>query len=446
MAIENLREKTSPYPFFSRNLAGEAVPRLYEETLSLGQEGRRKLQEINELLQNSFIDELTEKGKLTLGIIKPHAQSGRDLPPDDDEATTILLDEIGRENIVFNFSTQLTPSQIETFYADVKEKYLNVYERPEKTIWEEVYELLNSGPITFILLYKKDGDAISWWRNKMGKTHPAEADPDSIRGKYGIEENLPNNLIHGSDSIEGAKKEISVLKDIVSELTQRSIEVSSKFPAEENLKRLGIVKEDHIIVAIDRIYDSGMRAESWIYGYQLLYLDGEGQLQTKYIKEKHIISMGGNLELKAQKHYKALETLKEIGIEIPETYGVVGATLYQEFIVNDQTQEVLEVLRAPELSDHELKLLNQLIDIAARLDSVGALTLNFVEDLLFDVDRNQFLYIDAGYDLGEINKFVSGEIKEDQVPVTNAFKTLTQKLRKHKDYIEQKYFEIRLSL
>ena len=447
MAIENLREKTPPYPFFSRSLAGKAVPKLYEETLSLGQEGRKKLQEINELLQNPIIDELTEKGKLTLGIIKPNAQLGRDLPPDDDGAAAILLGEIGKENIVFNFSTQLTPGQIETFYADVKEKYSNVYERPEKTIWEEVYEMLNSGPVTFILLYKKDGDAISWWRSKMGKTHPAEADPDSIRGKYGIEENLPNNLIHGSDSIEGAKREISVLKSIVSELTKRSMEIVSKFPKEETLVELDVISGEEKVVALQRIYDSGMRSESWIYGYQLTYLDESGNLQIKFIKEKRIISMGGALELNAQKHYKALETLKEIGIEIPETYGVSGATIYQEFVVNDQTQQVLDKLRqTPELSEDELKLLDQLIDIAARLDSTRALTLNFVGDLLFDADRDQFLYIDAGYDLGEINKFVSGEIKEGQTPVANAFKTLTQKLRKHKDYIEQRYFEIRLSL
>ncbi len=291
MVIELLKDGQVPHPFYSRHTARRAVPELYKDSLSLGEEEFRKLKEINELLQNPMLDNLVDQGKLTLGIIKPNADMGKGMPPDDDAAASVLFDEIGRDKIVFSFSTQLTQKQIEAFYVDIKDKYSKVYDSPGNTltIWEDLNKLLNSGPVTFILLYRQEGDAVAWWREKMGKTHPSEAHPESIRGKYGREEIMPNNLTHGSDSIEGAKKEISVLRQIVSELTERCTIVSKSFPSEENLRRLGIFNENDRVIEIARIYDSGMRSESWLYGYEITFLDENGEIQKKYIKEKHII-------------------------------------------------------------------------------------------------------------------------------------------------------------
>lgn len=438
MVIELLKDGQVPHPFHSRNTARRIVPELYKDTLSLGEEELRKLKEINELLQNPMLDNLVDQGKLTLGIIKPNADMGKGMPPDDDAAASVLFDEIGRDNIVFSFSTQLTQKQIESFYADIKDKYSKVYDSPGDTltIWEAVNKMLNSGPVTFILIYREEEDAVTWWRKKMGKTHPSEAHPESIRGKYGREEIMPNNLTHGSDSIAGAKKEISVLKHILTELTERGISITSQFPSELALRNLGVIDENDRILKIVRIYDSGMRSESWIYGYQISYLDKSGNSQIKFIKEKHIIAMGGALELRALRHHKNLAVLRKNGIRTPETYGVVGATLYQEFIVNDKTQEVLDRLRrSSDLSTSDRGLLDQLTDIAAKLDHAGALTLGFIGDLIFDADRGQFLYIDAGYDLGEL----SGH------PTKNALNTLTGLFRKHRDYIYSSYSSLQLS-
>ena len=440
MVIEVLNRERIPHPFYSRNAARLAVPEIYESTLSIGRAELEKLREINEMLQDTRVDSLVDEGKLTLGIIKPKAYMGKGMPADDDAAAEVLFDEIGRDNVLFVFSTQLTQPQIDAIYAGVKEKYQYVYDSPGDTltIWEALNKLLKSGPVTFILIYRQEGDAVSWWREKMGKTHPSEADPDSIRGKYGLDEILPNNLTHGSDSIEGAKKEMAVLKQVVSELTERCTVVSKSYPSEEILRHLAVLKEKDQMIEIARIYDSGMRSESWIYGYQITYFDENGYRNAKFIKEKHLISMGGALETRALKHYTNLGKLGRIGIPTPETYGVVGATLYQEFIVNDKSQEIFERLRqSTDLSDDDRILLDKLIDIAARLDHAGAPTLGFTGNLIFDADRGQFLYIDAGYDLGEIDQ-------EQQV--TNALDTLSEKLRNHKDYIEQKYFEVYISL
>ena len=43
-------------------------------------------------------------------------------------------------------------------------------------------------------------------RNLMGATNPKDAEEGTIRKKYGI--SIDKNSVHGSDSIDNAKKEI----------------------------------------------------------------------------------------------------------------------------------------------------------------------------------------------------------------------------------------------
>ena len=165
MVIELFKEEQIPHPFYSRKEAKRAVPEIYQESLSLGKAELQNLGEINEILQDPRLDSLVDDGKLTIGIIKPNAYMGRGMPADDDAAADVLFDEIGRDKVIFVFSTQLTQKQIDTFYAGVKEKYLNVYDSPgdTQTIWVALNGLLKSGPVTFILIYREEGDAVAWW-------------------------------------------------------------------------------------------------------------------------------------------------------------------------------------------------------------------------------------------------------------------------------------------
>ncbi|HON87584.1 MAG TPA: nucleoside-diphosphate kinase [Bacillota bacterium] len=50
--------------------------------------------------------------------------------------------------------------------------------------------------------------AIKVVRETMGATNPADAAPGTIRGDLGLD--ISNNLVHGSDSEESAKKEIGL--------------------------------------------------------------------------------------------------------------------------------------------------------------------------------------------------------------------------------------------
>lgn len=50
--------------------------------------------------------------------------------------------------------------------------------------------------------------AVESVRNTMGKTNPRDAAPGTIRGDYGLE--IGRNLVHGSDSVESAEREVSL--------------------------------------------------------------------------------------------------------------------------------------------------------------------------------------------------------------------------------------------
>jgi nucleoside-diphosphate kinase len=50
--------------------------------------------------------------------------------------------------------------------------------------------------------------AVESVRSTMGKTNPRDAAPGTIRGDFGLE--IGRNLVHGSDSLESAEREVSL--------------------------------------------------------------------------------------------------------------------------------------------------------------------------------------------------------------------------------------------
>jgi nucleoside-diphosphate kinase len=72
--------------------------------------------------------------------------------------------------------------------------------------------LLNSvtDPDYGVILMILEGDnAISKWRNLLGATDPSKAAPGTIRQEFG--KGMPDNAAHGSDSLESAEREISIM-------------------------------------------------------------------------------------------------------------------------------------------------------------------------------------------------------------------------------------------
>ncbi len=89
----------------------------------------------------------------------------------------------------------LTKREAEGFYAVHR----------ERPFFGGLTDFMSSGPCVVLCL--EATDAIRKWRDLMGATDPAKAEPGTIRKLYGS--NVGENAVHGSDSLENAKIEIA---------------------------------------------------------------------------------------------------------------------------------------------------------------------------------------------------------------------------------------------
>ena len=74
-----------------------------------------------------------------------------------------------------------------------------------KPFYNELCNYLSSGPIIVMILSGED--AVLRNRQLMGATDPLKAEEGTLRKMYGI--SIDKNSVHGSDSVENAKAEIS---------------------------------------------------------------------------------------------------------------------------------------------------------------------------------------------------------------------------------------------
>ena len=125
----------------------------------------------------------------TLSIIKPDA-TRRNLTG----AINKLIEESGLR-IVAQKRLQLTEEQARQFYIVHK----------ERPFYKELVDFMVSGPVVAQVL---EGDnAVKKYREVMGDTNPANAQPGTIRAEYA--ESIGANSVHGSDSAENAVGEIN---------------------------------------------------------------------------------------------------------------------------------------------------------------------------------------------------------------------------------------------
>ena len=87
---------------------------------------------------------------------------------------------------------------------DVAERHYG--EHKDKPFFPSLINYITSGPVMAMVL--EGEDAVQICRNMMGKTKPIESAPGTIRGDYAMVTGC--NIIHGSDSVESAKREISI--------------------------------------------------------------------------------------------------------------------------------------------------------------------------------------------------------------------------------------------
>ena len=125
----------------------------------------------------------------TLSIIKPDA-TRRNLTG----KINAMIEDAGLR-IIAQKRIRLSPAQAGQFYEVHR----------ERSFFSDLVRFMTSGPVIVQVL---EGDnAITRYRDVMGATNPANAAAGTIRAAFA--ENVEANSVHGSDSPENARREVS---------------------------------------------------------------------------------------------------------------------------------------------------------------------------------------------------------------------------------------------
>lgn len=82
----------------------------------------------------------------------------------------------------------------------------NYAEHEGKPFYDGLIAYITSGPVVKMVVSGEN--AVAAVRKLMGATNPADAAPGTIRGDFGL--TMDENVIHGSDSVASAEREIGV--------------------------------------------------------------------------------------------------------------------------------------------------------------------------------------------------------------------------------------------
>ena len=100
----------------------------------------------------------------------------------------------------------LTIERMELSMVTMEEAEANYGEHKGKPFYEGLISYITSGPVVKMVVSGEN--AVKTMRKLMGATNCAEAAPGTIRGDFGL--TVDENVIHGSDSVESAEREIKV--------------------------------------------------------------------------------------------------------------------------------------------------------------------------------------------------------------------------------------------
>ncbi|WP_017294826.1 nucleoside-diphosphate kinase [Geminocystis herdmanii] len=87
---------------------------------------------------------------------------------------------------------------------ELAEKHYDVHK--ERPFFSGLVDFIVSSPVV-AMVWQGEG-VVASARKIIGATDPLAAEPGTIRGDYGV--NIGRNLIHGSDAIETAQREIAL--------------------------------------------------------------------------------------------------------------------------------------------------------------------------------------------------------------------------------------------
>ncbi len=125
----------------------------------------------------------------TLSIIKPDAVENKNI------GNIIARFEKAGLTPVAMKMVHLSEAQAKAFYAV----------HAERPFYMDLVNFMIEGPVVIMVLEGKN--AVAKNREIMGATNPKDAAPGTIRKD--LAESIERNAVHGSDSLENAKKEVA---------------------------------------------------------------------------------------------------------------------------------------------------------------------------------------------------------------------------------------------
>ena len=127
----------------------------------------------------------------TLALIKPDAVERNII------GKILVMIENDNFKIKHMKLTQMSEQLAKKFYA--------IHEG--KSFYGKLIKYMTSGSIIALVLEKEN--AVASYRQLIGATDPTKAEDNTIRKLYALDKS--SNSVHGSDSIENAKLEISII-------------------------------------------------------------------------------------------------------------------------------------------------------------------------------------------------------------------------------------------
>ena len=125
----------------------------------------------------------------TLSIIKPDAVENNNIGAIIDRFEKAGLSPVAMKMV------HLTEAQAKAFYAV----------HAERPFYMDLVNFMIEGPVVIMVLEGKN--AVAKNRELMGATNPKDAAPGTIRKDFAA--SIDRNAVHGSDSLENAKKEVA---------------------------------------------------------------------------------------------------------------------------------------------------------------------------------------------------------------------------------------------
>lgn len=111
----------------------------------------------------------------------------------------VIIDRFERKGLV------VVAAELRKIDADTARRHYAEHEG--KPFFEDLVSFITRSP-SMLLVVEGPGDTWRIVRQMMGATDPAAAAPGTIRGDLAVEN--PENLVHGSDSVESAEREIDL--------------------------------------------------------------------------------------------------------------------------------------------------------------------------------------------------------------------------------------------